>query len=120
MSTKFDIIVVEERLKLFHQHQDGANSDDKKSDCIRGCSSTDVASGSMWMSQLASEDTLLIGVSSHLQRDEKRLKELGKAEIVWPKPLPRLDSSLLRQLLVALLLKRSKGAVAEAALGQTL
>jgi hypothetical protein len=86
--TTFDLIVVEERLKLFHRQQPGV------------CGNAN-ASGSLLLqrfSAIAKNRPVLVGVSAHLPEDSKRLKEVGKADLLWAKPPPPLSRELLAQL----------------------
>ena len=84
--TTFDLIVVEERLKLFHRQQPGGNAD---------------ASGSLLLQRIATmtkNRSVLVGVSAHLPEDAKRLQEVGQADLLWAKPPPPLSRELLMQL----------------------
>ncbi|GAX15166.1 hypothetical protein FisN_12Lh130 [Fistulifera solaris] len=88
LKTTFDLIIVEERLKLFHRQQPGV------------CGNAN-ASGSLLLQRfaaIAKNRPVLVGVSAHLPEDSKRLKEVGKADLLWTKPPPPLSRELLAQL----------------------
>ncbi|GAX23567.1 hypothetical protein FisN_12Hh130 [Fistulifera solaris] len=88
LKTTFDLIIVEERLKLFHRQQPGV------------CGNAN-ASGSLLLQRfaaIAKNRPVLVGVSAHLPEDSKRLKEVGKADLLWSKPPPPLSTELLAQL----------------------
>ena len=96
----FDIIVVEERLSLFHRQHRGANNK--------------LTSGSALISHLKRElhhqPCLLIGVTAHWQSDHATMAQSG-ADFCWPKapgPTFRNNRALLEELLHTLLLKRGK------------
>ena len=121
----FDIIIVEERLQLFHCHLSGnvgakngprhqqAAGDDQNHRNIP-------ASGSALISQIVAEQknmvssiskrprfSLLIGVSAHLQLDGDRLRRSG-ADFVWGKPPPPFGTELKAEILRGILQKRGK------------
>ena len=102
-SGPFDIVVIEERFKLFHRSTPGVDSAE-----YRGTNEQD-ASGSIVLQQIASmsSSALFIGTSSRLQIDGPRLLEHG-ADWVWPKPPPTMSSELLRELVQRVLTKRGK------------
>jgi len=97
----FDIVVVEQRLHLFHRHhRTPSNSND-----------TGIAgSGSSLLEYIQQKDkalaqrSLWIGVSAHLASDKKEFE--GKADLVWGKPPPSINPSLVDDLLKRLLQKR--------------
>lgn len=88
IKTDFDLIIVEERLKLFHRPQPGV------------CGNMN-ASGSLLLQRIADitkNRAILVGVSAHLPEDSQRLKDVGKADLLWGKPPPPLTRELLMQL----------------------
>jgi len=122
----FDIIIVEERLQLFHRQRRGnaksgpglqqAAGDDQNQRNIP-------VSGSALISQIVAEQknmvstitkrprfSLLIGVSAHLQLDGDRLTRSG-ADFVWGKPPPHFGTDLKVEILKGILLKRGKACV---------
>lgn len=122
----FDIIIVEERLQLFHRQRRGnaksgpglqqAAGDDQNQRNIP-------VSGSALISQIVAEQktmvstitkrprfSLLIGVSAHLQLDGDRLTRSG-ADFVWGKPPPHFGTDLKVEILRGILLKRGKACV---------
>lgn len=83
----FDMMVVEERLKMFHRQESPA-------------------SGSCLLKTVRNaERTLLVGVSAHLAQDASKLKTAG-ADLLWTKPPPRMDDVLRKTLLKAIGTKR--------------
>jgi len=97
---RFDMVIVEERLGLFHGKGDQKN-----------------VSGSALIQLLASQGgsssegggcgTLWIAVSAHFQKDEERMSASG-ADFMWAKPPPNLNVEMRNKLLKALLIKRGK------------
>jgi CheY-like chemotaxis protein len=98
----FDIIVVEERLSLFHRQQRVGNK---------------LTSGSALISHLIKQQQqkvnqkgLFIGVTAHWQSDHATMVQSG-ADFCWskaPPPTLRNNRALLEELLHTLLLKRGK------------
>lgn len=122
----FDIIIVEERLQLFHRHRRGNASSGKNGPRPQQAAGDDQnqhdvpASGSALISQIVAEQksivstmknrprySLLIGVSAHLQLDGERLRRSG-ADFVWGKPPPSFDDKLRIEILRSVLQKRGK------------
>lgn len=95
---RFDVVIVEERLGLFHDKGDPNRSHPNES-------------GSALIQLLASQaggsETLWIVVSAHFKTDEERMKDSG-ADFLWPKPPPSLNQDMRDTLLKALLMKRGK------------
>jgi CheY-like chemotaxis protein len=98
-AARFDIVVVEERLSLFHRQ-------------LRGGSK--LTCGSALISHLKQElihkQCLFIGVTAHWQSDHATIESSG-ADFCWskaPPPTLRNNRALLEELLHALLLKRGK------------
>jgi CheY-like chemotaxis protein len=96
-AASFDIIVVEERLSLFHRQLRGGNK---------------LTCGSALISHLTQElkQCLFIGVTAHWQSDHATIEKSG-ADFCWskaPPPTLRNNRALLEELLHALLLKRGK------------
>jgi CheY-like chemotaxis protein len=95
----FDLIIVEERLKLRPW---------------RAGSSSKTTSGSMLLRELQSRHSrshhaaLYIGVSAHINDDAAKLKEHG-ADIVWSKPPPLMDQRLRDAIVAAIDGKRKVG-----------
>jgi CheY-like chemotaxis protein len=94
---RFDLIIVEERLKLLphaEEHQ---------------------VSGSAFIRMHTKESNkvpenrqpLFIGVSAHFKKDQAKLEESGAA-FTWPKPPPKLDKTMRDKILKQLLLTRGK------------
>eukprot|EP00522_Entomoneis_paludosa_P010462 CAMPEP_0172447872 /NCGR_PEP_ID=MMETSP1065-20121228/7042_1 /TAXON_ID=265537 /ORGANISM="Amphiprora paludosa, Strain CCMP125" /LENGTH=556 /DNA_ID=CAMNT_0013199243 /DNA_START=334 /DNA_END=2004 /DNA_ORIENTATION=+ len=96
-SLSFDIILVEERLKLFHQQQ---------------ASKCPISSGSALIREMKpkSKETLFVGVSTRLREDAPKLKA-GGADLCWPKPPPKMDGSLSDSLLQMILERRGRAAL---------
>jgi hypothetical protein len=88
---RFDMILVEERLKMFHRCQNVEPA----------------ASGScLLQTSVRNKDkTLLVGVSAHLAEDASKLRAAG-ADILWSKPPPLMDHELRKSLIQTLLAKR--------------
>lgn len=94
---RFDLIIVEERLKLLPHAEEYQ------------------VSGSAFVKRLAeaskevpeSRQPLFIGVSAHFKKDQARLEESGAA-FTWPKPPPKLDRAMRDKLLKHILLTRGK------------
>jgi len=120
----FDIIIVEERLQLFHRHQRGTGSNRKQQQTAGDEQKQRQipASGSALIGQIAAEQqralesaghtkrprcSLLVGVSAHIQLDGDKLSRAG-ADLVWGKPPPPFDDELRIKILRAVLSKRAK------------
>lgn len=104
----FDVILVEERLKLFRHEADRNLSSNTRN-------GTELASGAALIRALKDnlEGALFIGVSTRLQEDAAKLKA-GGADICWSKPPPKLDDFVADEILRALLLRRcQQGTVRE-------
>lgn len=88
----FDIILVEERLSLFH-HQ------------------TSHSAGSGFLQALhqnhCQRNSLKIGVSAHVDHDQAALMESG-ADFCWSKPPPPLNKATVEEIFQALVGKRGK------------
>jgi CheY-like chemotaxis protein len=102
---RFDIILVEERLKLFH-----GQSNNKKEKCNAGSELIRT------LISLGVTGALFVGVSAHLDRDRDAL-ERGGADLCWSKPPPLMDLGLRNSLLKSLLLKRGRATIAEELFG---
>ena len=102
---RFDIILVEERLKLFHgQSNNKKERSNSGSELIRTLIS------------LGATGALFVGVSAHLERDQNAL-ERGGADLCWSKPPPLMDLRLRNNLLKSLLLKRGRATIAKELFG---
>jgi CheY-like chemotaxis protein len=104
-SYRFDIIIVEERLKLFHRHA--------------RCADTDLSSGSEFIKTLSKEmgdKCLFIAVSAHLDKDMQTMEKSG-SDFIWAKPPPQMDEIMRDVLLKALLVKRGKHSEADKLFG---
>lgn len=101
--TRFDIILVEERLMIFHRQRADACENSKI-----------LASGSDLIRKLQSScaKSLFIGVSAWILQDRDRLTQSG-ADVCWSKPPPILDQALLDQLLQKLLIRRDRKAAVQ-------
>ena len=93
----FDVVIVEERLKL---------------SVVRQESGSVLLRNLYEVTRISASKTLFIGVSADLRVDGRKLQESG-AEVLWPKPPPRMDQQLRDGMLQALLVKRGRSAVAE-------
>jgi CheY-like chemotaxis protein len=109
----FDIVIVEERLGLFHrQSNDGESSNNNQ-----------LSSGASLIRRLVEADggrrrkALLVGVSARIQNDGGRLQAAG-ADFCWSKPPPQLDRRLLDEMLEVLLIKRGYTAAAKELFGK--
>ena len=90
MSTLISIILVEERLRLFHR--------------LSGSGSTFLRALKRTQCQ---PNSLCIGVSAHLEQDEAVIQQSG-ADFCWSKPPPALNEATVEELFQALLVKRGK------------
>ena len=99
---RFDIIIVEERLKLFSHHSEKLPS-------------TMNSSGSEFIKTLSKErdegdpvdECLFVALSAHIDQDKEKMDKSG-ADFVWAKPPPLMDEILRDLLLKVLLVKRHK------------
>lgn len=104
---QFDIVVVEERLKLFHRQalpqvsQEAPVHFSSGSALIRALS----RDGSTGMVQSRHQEQLFVAVSCHSE-DRAALEKSG-ADLVWSKPPPKMDEALRNKILKMLLTKRS-------------
>ena len=102
LSQTFDVVLVEERLKLFHQQEDRQLlAKRNKTNC------QNLASGASLIRALKEQldKALFIGVSTRLREDGRKLKE-GGADLCWSKPPPKMDDCIVDEILRALLLRR--------------
>eukprot|EP00429_Kryptoperidinium_foliaceum_P008334 CAMPEP_0176011840 /NCGR_PEP_ID=MMETSP0120_2-20121206/5488_1 /TAXON_ID=160619 /ORGANISM="Kryptoperidinium foliaceum, Strain CCMP 1326" /LENGTH=92 /DNA_ID=CAMNT_0017344709 /DNA_START=1 /DNA_END=276 /DNA_ORIENTATION=- len=83
----FDIILVEERLQAFHNHQPSETG----SHLIRTLKSIQAQDHILW-----------IGVSAHLKCDQSSLEASG-VDLCWGKPPPRMSVDLRNKLLGTIL-----------------
>ena len=113
-SNGYDLILIEERLKLFHRQNNSGATD--KNGILSSVSSSDCHTGSELIRALrqldVTRDSLFIGVSAHLDKDKSSLENSG-AHFCWAKPPPRLNQELLNQLLKCALEKRGKHELAK-------
>jgi hypothetical protein len=117
---RFDIIIIEERLKIFHrQHRNGGATQRNGGEysSAKECH----ASGSALLRSLSSvgdshSKSVFIGVSARLAEDGARLKESG-ADFCWAKPPPPMNPVLMDDLLKTLLLKRGRSTVVKELFG---
>jgi hypothetical protein len=133
IQSRFDMIIVEERLSIFYrqEHQDGSGSGSsaeqtEAEDRLHALDNP--ASGSGFLSSasvraaksasssarnIASpqgsffDQTVVVGVSSRPDEDSPQFREAG-ADFVWGKPPPQFGESLLDDLLKCVLKKRGK------------
>ena len=109
----FDMVIVEERLGLFHGQEDPNRLNHEVSGSAliqllasqQGCLSESERSGTLW-----------IAVSAHYKTHEERMKASG-ADFQWPKPPPCFNQEMRDTLLKTLLMKRCKEEVALAYFG---
>lgn len=83
----YDLVVVEERLHLFH-------------------SQTDSGSALLKVLQKKMPRCLFIGVSAHMERDHALLEEAG-ADLCWSKPPPPMNKLVLDEICQRIAAKRS-------------
>ena len=106
---KFDIILVEERLQVFHrQAMDPSKSKESfssGSELIRVLSRLE-----------SNQNVLFIGTSPHIEKDRLRLESSG-ADLCWSKPPPVIGEKLRNGLLKNLLVKRGRHTTAEKLFG---
>jgi len=128
---RFDLLVVEERLRLFHRH--GSSTSSASSPCVSdgpeasnphldgrassgsGNSSSAHSSGAALINVLSktpvTSTSLFIGVSAHVKEDEPKLSKSG-ADFCWTKPPPPIDRNLVEILAKAILIKRGRAVLA--------
>jgi CheY-like chemotaxis protein len=111
---RFDLIIVEERLKLFHRQHRNGGSTERRGGEYSAAAEDHQASGSALLRMLAPilSKSLLIGVSADSDLDGLRWKECG-ADFCWTKPPPPMNQDLLDSMLAKLLVKRGRTAVAQ-------
>jgi CheY-like chemotaxis protein len=93
---RFDIVIVEERLKPFRRH-----AREKSADLFSGTEFIKTLSKEM------GDKCLFIAVSAHLDEDKETMQKSG-ADFIWAKPPPQMDEIMRDVLLKALLIKRGK------------
>lgn len=106
---RFDMIIVEERLGLFHRQNSASKmgiAQRSNSFCTELTSSGSALIKLLSKSPLTS-NSLLIGVSAHLKEDKAELQKSG-ADFCWTKPPPTIDEDLLGLLLKTVLTKRGR------------
>jgi hypothetical protein len=114
---RFDIMIVEERLKLFRREALDQWKTTPQADQRH-------VSGSGFIKALAEEKAagppedhcLFIAVSAHLDKDKHKMKANG-ADFIWAKPPPKMDEIVRDVLLKALLVKREKKALSDRLFG---
>jgi CheY-like chemotaxis protein len=117
-NTRFDIVIVEERLKVFHRRCASDQWATQQED--EGHSS-----GSEFIKVLAHEKLsgppedkcLFIAVSAHLDKDKEKMQKNG-ADFLWAKPPPKMDEIVRDVLLKGLLVKREKQELADRLFGE--
>ena len=118
---RFDLILVEERLQLFHRQNRSTGNDDK-SGPSSGAKLNNFHTGSALIQALkqldVTRDSLFIGVSAHMDKDKGSLQKSG-VNFCWAKPPPRLNQELLNQLLKCALEKRHKTELAKELFGSS-
>jgi hypothetical protein len=99
---RFDIILIEERLRTLHQQHRNAEPSQLQT----------LLTGSSLMRTLSAEmsKSVFVGTSAHLPQDGSGLKESG-ADFLWSKPPPPLTPNLLDSILRTLLEKRERHGV---------
>ncbi|KAI2489464.1 hypothetical protein MHU86_25124 [Fragilaria crotonensis] len=97
-ATNFDLILVEERLKLI---PDSSNHEGSGSALIR------LLRAEFTRMVPGNRQPLMIGVSAHFGADKEKLKNSG-ASLCWPKPPPALDKVMRDNLLKHVLILRGK------------
>lgn len=97
-ATNFDLILVEERLKLI---PDSSNHEGSGSALIR------LLRAEFTRMVPGNRQPLMIGVSAHFGADKEKLKSSG-ASLCWPKPPPALDKVMRDNLLKHILILRGK------------
>lgn len=99
---RFDIVLIEERLRTLHQQHRNAEPSQLQT----------TLTGSSLMRTLSAEmsKSVFVGTSAHLPQDGSGLKESG-ADFLWSKPPPLLTPNLLDSILRTLLEKRERHGV---------
>jgi hypothetical protein len=101
--SRFDMVIVEERLGLFH----GKGNETRLNHDVSGSSLIKVLSSAGGSDSEGGCETLWIAVSAHFETDKERMKVSG-ADFQWAKPPPILDQAMRDTLLKAILMKRGK------------
>jgi CheY-like chemotaxis protein len=111
---RFDIILVEERLKQIFHKQNNISAETKSADHCH--------SGSALFCKLSrmenTHNALFIGVSARLEKDRSTLEE-GGADFCWSKPPPKMSEELRNGLLKTLLLKRGRKTISDELFGSS-
>lgn len=123
---RFDLIIVEERLQLFHRHHSSSSTSSSTSATADkgstfadrtarfGLSSTK-SSGAALIEMLSkspvTSKSLFIGVSSHMKEDEAKLLRCG-SDFNWEKPPPPINQDLIENLAKTVLVKRGRDVLA--------
>jgi len=105
-SQAFDIIIAEERLKIFTQAEKEMNSNSGSAflQCVTNMLDKDTQSSTS-TKPIFKRPPLLIGTSARLSEDCETLTKSG-ADFLWGKPPPLVDNLLRNTLLTTLLVKR--------------
>ena len=102
--SRFDLVIVEERLGLFH----GKGNETRLNHDVSGSSLIKVLTSAGGSSSGGGGcETLWIAVSAHFETDKERMKASG-ADFQWAKPPPILDQAMRDTILKAILMKRGK------------
>jgi hypothetical protein len=128
---RFDMFIVEERLRLFQRRQSSSSSSSTSSSLsTEPAQNTDpnsplsptLASGAALIDALGqspvTSTSLFVGVSAHMEEDEGKLQKSG-ADILWPKPPPKFDQDLMEQLARTILIKRGRTILATELFGES-
>lgn len=118
---RFDMIIVEERLQLFHRHHSSSSTSSSTESTTAsdrqarfGLSMTK-SSGAALIETLSkssvASNSLFIGVSAHMLADEEKLRRCG-ADFCWSKPPPPIDQTLVETLAKSILEKRGRDILA--------
>ena len=118
---RFDMIIVEERLQLFHRHHSSSSASSSTESSTTsdrqsrfGISATK-SSGAALIETLSkssvASNSLFIGVSAHMLEDEEKLRRCG-ADFCWSKPPPPIDQTLVETLAKSILEKRGRDILA--------
>jgi CheY-like chemotaxis protein len=96
---RFDVVLVEERLKFLHQ---------KGTSATASCTDAEARSGTALMKRLQGTlgRAIYIGVSAKYKEDVVLMRSV--ADLCWSKPPPKMDAVLLREILHKLLSKRER------------
>jgi CheY-like chemotaxis protein len=96
---RFDVVLVEERLKFLHQ---------KGTSATTSCTDAEARSGTALMKRLQTTlgRAIYIGVSAKYKEDMVLMRSV--ADLCWSKPPPKMDAVLLREILHKLLSKRER------------